>query len=151
MTQKQKAWSLLGSIIVMSAYILWTFYISEPKYINNANNKKLEAYDYISVPDGFQYSWDESSGNLEVQNGIILQVDDTKALAKLQGKYSMSSDEMKEIDIAKHQYRIIGKGTIYHKVNSWVGFNLMIITQILIGFLLGIIFVTQITLLKDLI
>lgn len=125
--------------ISMVYYIGWVFYMSEPKYIDNCN-KKLEKYDYVSIPK-YKYL----SSNQEVINGFILQVDEKKALIKCK-KYR---DEFYELDLKESEYRIIGKGTIYHKVNDYVGFNIMIITQLFIGILCAIIMIILITTLTE--
>jgi hypothetical protein len=149
MSQKTKARLFFVLLIMMIGYILWSFYISEPKYENGANSRKIETYDWVSLPES-KYSWEDDS-NRNVMNGLVLQVDETKALVKTEGRYSFSGDEMVEVDIKAHKYRIVGKGTIYHKVNNWVGFNIMIITQIFIGIVAGILMITQTKLLSDLI
>lgn len=148
MTTKAKARFLLATIIAMVSYILWTFYISEPKYINNINQKQLEAFDWISLPE--KYSWEEGN-NQSVVNGLVLQIDGQKALVKTEGRYSFSSDDMVEVDIKAHQYRIVGQGTIYHRVNQWVGFNMMLITQIFIGICVALLMITQTKALSDII
>lgn len=125
--------------ISMVYYIGWVFYMSEPKYIDNCN-KKLEKYDYVSIPK-YKYI----SSNQEVINGFILQVDEKKALIKCK-KYR---DEFYELDLKESVYRIIGKGTIYHKVNDYVGFNIMVITQLFIGILCAIIMIILITTLTE--
>ena len=149
MTTKAKARFLLATIISMVSYIMWTFYISEPKYINNSNEKQLEAYDWISLPE-YQYSWQDES-NRNVINGLVLQIDGQKALVKTEGRYSFSSDDMVEVDIKAHKYRIVGEGTIYHRVNQWVGFNMMLITQIFIGICVALLIITQTKALSDII
>lgn len=146
MTTKAKARLFFGITIAMIGYIGWSFYISEPKYENNANSRKLQAYDWVSLP-GHSYSWDKNA-NMTVENGLVLQIDSSKALVKIDSGHSW--EDMKELDIAAHQYRIIGRGTIYHKVNHWVGFNIMVISQFLIGALLVMIVVTQSKLLFEL-
>jgi hypothetical protein len=84
--------------------------------------------------------------NTEVINGIVLQVDSTTALIKVK-KWR---EEFYQLDLKKSDYRIIGKGTIYHKINDYVGFNIMLITQIFITILSIIIGVTVFSTLKDL-
>jgi hypothetical protein len=124
----------------MIYYIGWVFYMSEPKYIDNCN-KKVEKYDYVSLPE-HKFSFETKQ---EVKNGIVLQVDSTKAIVKCTGY----NDKFYEIDLKESQYRIIGKGTIYHKVNNYVGFNIMLITQLLIGALCAIIIITLISTFKQ--
>lgn len=130
-------------ILSMITYIGWVFYISEPEYIDNCY-KKVEKFDYISIPK-FQYSWNEKSGNTDVENGIVLQVDSTKAIVKVINW----STEYSEIDLKQHNFRIIGKGTIYHKVNNYVGINIMLITQVLIGIISAILIITLMTILRE--
>lgn len=113
-------------LFLMLIYIGWVFYLSEPTYIDNCY-KSVEKYDYISV-SRYSHSWNEQSGTFEVENGIVLQVDSTKAIIKVN-----SWNEFQEIDLKQHKFRIIGKGTLYHKINNYVGMNIMMITQILIG------------------
>ncbi len=124
-------------ILSMAYYIGWVFYQSEPKYID-ACYKIPETYDYVSLPE-YKYSYQTST---EVTNGIVLQVDSSSALVKC-------SDEFYELDLRKSQYRIIGKGTIYHKVNSYIGFNIMLISQVFIGILIAILTYTLVSILRD--
>jgi hypothetical protein len=126
------------SIIAMIYYIGWVFYISEPKYINNCN-KKIEQFDYVSVP--------YSDYSEEVLNGLVLQLDDNFALVKVKHW----SGEYRELNIKDSKYRIVGTGTIYHKVNDYVGFNIMIISQIFIAALLIFLFSSLFPILKDII
>lgn len=133
--------TLLASMIY---YIGWVFYVSEPKYVDNCY-KKVEVFDYVSVP---RYSYGNSLDNgAEVENGIVLQVDSSNFLVKTH-RYS---DEFRQlsIDKSKSRYRIVGQGTIYHKVNQYVGFNIMLITQIFIGLLTAILAYTLSTILKE--
>lgn len=138
LTKQKKQQLILFStlMVLMICYIGWVFYISEPQYIDNSN-KSLERYDYVSIPK-YTFSW---SSDQEVKNGIVIQVDNTSALVKTR-EYR---DEYYELDLKKSKYRIIGKGTIYHKVNHYVGFNIMIITQFLIMIVLSVIGFTVIT------
>jgi len=127
--------------ISMVYYIGWVFYMSEPTYIDNCK-KKVERFDYVSVK---KYGW--SDGRVEVINGIVLQVDESTAIIKCE-EYSFS-DVYYELDLKKNDFRIIGQGTIYHKVNNYVGFNLMLITQLFIGILSFIITATLVSTLSE--
>lgn len=120
--------------VLMLSYVAWVFYISEPKYIDNCK-KKVERYDYVSLPE-YKYSFESKQ---EVINGIVLQVDETKAIVACK---TFGSSDFYEIDLAKSEYRIIGKGTIYHKINDFVGFNIMMITQIFIAILSAILLIS---------
>jgi len=140
---KKKNIKILVFIILtisMIYYIGWVFYMSEPKYIDSCN-KKMERYDYVSIPE-YKYSFQSKQ---EVINGIVLQVDEKKALVKCK-KWR---DEFYELDIKNSEYRIIGKGTIYHKVNDYVGFNIMLITQLFIGIICAIIIITLVSSLRE--
>lgn len=141
MSKKTKVIVFLSLLISMIFYIGWVFYVSEPKYIDSCY-KVPERYDYVSIPE-YKYSWQI---NQEVINGIVLQVDSTKALIKVK-KWS---SRFYQLDLKNPDYRIIGKGTIYHKINDYVGFNIMLITQILIAILSIVIGVTVFTTLNDL-
>lgn len=121
----------------MISYIGWTFYISEPIYTNNCTNKQLEKFDYVSIP---YY-------RNEVQNGLVLQVDSNKALLKVT---RFSSDDFYELDLKNRNFRVVGKGTLYHKVNEYIGFNIMRISQIFIMILIAIVIITLISILTDL-
>lgn len=138
--------AIIFSILTLSMlfYLGSVFYLSEPKYIDNCK-QELQRYDYVSIPE---YSFGNDIKK-EVINGIVLQVDKEKALLKCK-KYFMSSDYFYELDFKKSEYRIIGKGTIYHKVNDYVGFNIMIISQFIIGILLAIVIISLVTTLKEL-
>ena len=129
---------LIVLLLSMIFYVGWVFYISEPKYIDN-RYKIPERYDYVSLS---KYSF---GTNVEVENGIVLQVDSTTMLVKTP-KYG---GEFYSVPIYSNAYRIIGKGTIYHKVNDYVGFNIMLITQILIGILVAVLMITVTGLLKE--
>lgn len=137
----KKIITLVLVLISMIAYIGWVFYISEPQYINNCN-KSPEQYDYVSLPD---YTYHFMS-NQEVYNGLVLQVDDKYALVKVDKTYN---DAYYELDLKKSKFRVIGTGTIYHKVNGYIGFNIMMITQVLIGILLVILAVYVIGTIKE--
>lgn len=141
MSKKKKAVLFFSIIVLMCAYIGWSFYVSEPKYIDNITSKKLEKYDYIAIP-----YWDFETSKQQAATAIVIQVDGTRALIKTQ-KYN---DELRDIVIEEHNYRIIGKATVYHKINTYVGFNVMLISQVFIFILLIIIAVTEFNLLSDL-
>lgn len=139
--QKVKIAVFITLLVSMIFYIGWVFYVSEPKYIDSCY-KVPERYDYVSIPE-YKYSWQT---NTEVINGIVLQVDSTTALVKVK-KWR---EEFYQLDLNKSDYRIIGKGTIYHKINDYVGFNIMLITQIFITILAVVIGITVFSALKDL-
>lgn len=146
MSKKQSAFALLALMLSMLSFTIFVFYSSEPKFIDNISpNQKIEVYDYISLPDRL-YENIGSESNQYVNNGLVLQTDGISALVKVEESYKSN---MIQINVKDYQYRIVGKGTWYHKVNQYVGFNIMIITQFFIGFLLAIIGITQSRLLAE--
>lgn len=146
MSKKQSAFALLALMLSMLSFIIFIFYSSEPKFIDNISpNQKIVAYDYISLPDHL-YENIGSESNQYVNNGLVLQTDGISALVKVEESYKSN---MIQINVKDYQYRIVGKGTWYHKVNQYVGFNIMIITQCFIGFLLAIVAITQSKLLAE--
>lgn len=130
---------------MMLIYIGWSFYISEPKYVDGISSKKIETFDWIAIYEK-EWSWDNETN---VVLGIVIQVDGDRALVKTDDN-SFPSGRMRDLQISVSKYRIVGRGTIYHKVNQYVGFNIMMISQVFIGILLLIILFTQVTILKDL-
>ena len=126
----------------MIFYVGWVFYISEPEYIDNYH-KRPERYDYVSIPDRYA-SFRNDVG--EVQNGIVLQSDANFFMVKV---VRFSQNDFYQLNFENSSYRVVGKGTIYHKVNNYVGFNIMIITQIVIGILAFILIITTVFLLKE--
>lgn len=129
-------------VLCMTLYVGWVFYISEPAYIDNCN-KIPEKFDLVSINP---YSFEDGAREL----GLILQRDSTRFIAKMLTS-SLVRDDFKEFSIESLDYRIIGSGTIYHKINCYVGFNIMIVTQIFISILLFILMVAISPLIKILI
>jgi len=136
MTQKQRAWLFFGLLTGMITFILEVFYLSEPKYIDNVDGKNIEKYDLIATG-----AYGDLTNNESVDMGLVLQVNPGCVLIK---DIDRSWRENKIIDPSQvKSYRIVGKGTIYHKINNYVGFNIMVITQVLIGICLGLLIITQ--------
>lgn len=117
--------SKLIYIIPMLFYIGIVFYLSEPKYI--------DYYKPASAPDTWDYVSIRQYRDGEVANGIVVQKDSTSFLVK--SDY-YSRDIFYRIANNNNEYWVVGKGTIYHKVNHFVGFNIMVVTQALIAFLI---------------
>jgi hypothetical protein len=155
MNKKKKLVFLLFLLGVMIYYVGWVFYISEPKYIDNAQTYgkefptagevglyPLHTYDFVVVPTKGEFYTDDKNN---VITGMVLQVDDKHAFVKrYAGGYSW--DDYFDLIIDKSHYRVIGKGTLYHKVNHYIGFNIMFITQMIIGVLIAVlIWTTSIT------
>jgi hypothetical protein len=134
MKSKLKFWILTGIAIT---YLAWTWYVSEPTYVSGKSNTKIESYDWVSVPEYGIVRFD-STQNQDVETGICLQSDGTTALIKLEPHFLGGSSDLTEVNIKSGQWRVIGKGTIYHKVNQYIGFNIFLISQILTISLLGL-------------
>lgn len=145
-------------LLGMLFYIGWIFYMSEPKYIDNAKTNRqneIERYDVVSSKDSY--------GNTNL--GMVVQIDsnfknETRAIVRnFENVYSW--DKITTIHLKKFSatdsteggyitdYRIIGKGTFYHKVNSFVGFNIMMITTFIIIILSIVVLVTLIGLIRE--
>jgi len=145
-------------LLGMLFYIGWIFYMSEPKYIDNAKTDKqneIERYDVVSTQDSY--------GNTNL--GMVIQIDsnfkkETRAIVK-NFEYVYSFNALTTIHLKGYtdsasakegfvtDYRIIGKGTFYHKVNSFVGFNIMMITTVVIIILAAVVLITLICLLRE--
>jgi len=115
----------------MLFYVGYVFYISEPAYIDNCH-KQIEKYDWVVIPAVYD-------GN--VKAGVVLQRNETNFILKIKDTYH---SELYSISIEKGNYQIIGEGTMYHKVNDYVGTNIMLITQIIIGILCGCLMVVTV-------
>lgn len=149
MTQKSKARLFFGLLILMITYVGFVFYVSEPTY-SNIKERPVKTFDFVAIPDHLWHNIGDESAYV-VETGIVLQTDGETALVCVKSKYLGGNDDLYEIKLKDHgKYRIIGEGTFYHKVNHYVGFNLMIITQFIIGILLAILSITQVKLLSDL-
>lgn len=144
-------------LLGMLFYIGWIFYMSEPKYIDNAKTDRqneIERYDVVSTQVGE-----------DVNIGLVMQIDsnfnnETRAIVKnfeyVYSNYKWTIIHLKGFpatDSTKGgfvaDYRIIGKGTFYHKVNSFVGFNIMMITTAVIIILAIVVLVTLIGLIRE--
>lgn len=130
-------------LLGMLFYIGWIFYMSEPKYIDNPQTNEVKRYDYVSI---------RPYENIEnyLYTGIVLQIDTTS----FQNHYvtvKCSDGSYRDIYIngATRQFKIIGTGTFYHKVNAFVGFNIMMITTLVIAILAIVILITLIGLIRE--
>ena len=131
---KTKIILFVSTILLIIGYLVWINYMSEPKYKNNPDRVDVELYDFVSIrPYG------DIENNLDL--GLVIQID----TISFQNKYAVVKTidgHYKDIQIngETRQYKIIGTGTFYHKVNAFIGFNIFRITNILI-IILGIILV----------
>ena len=155
---KKKAIIFTTLLIGMISYITWIFYMSEPKYIDNAkaeSQNNIEKYDVVNTVNS----------NGDVCIGVVIQIDnnfknETRAIVKnFEHPYSndaFTTIHLKDI-IAKdstkagftQDYRIIGKGTFYHKVNHFIGFNIMMTTNAFVIIMILIIGSTLIGIVRE--
>lgn len=137
MRKNRKLLILSSLVIFMLSYIITVFYLSEPKYIDNNENKVIAPYDYVNV------LYKKNSYSAEYINVMVLQIDANFVLVKTDGTGDYNpfgrSDEYIRYPRSGKFY-IVGRGTIYHKINGYVGFNIMFITQ---AFLLVLLFITS--------
>ncbi len=131
-------------LVSMISYIVWIFYMSEPEYIDNPQNNKVEKYDIVSI---------RPFGNIEfdLELGMVIQIDTTipnKHSAIIKSIQWNNTYKDIQLDTATPSYKIIGKGTFYHKINYLIGFNIMMTTIFLVAILAIVISVTLINLLQ---
>jgi len=123
-TRKAVVFSLLLALEL--CIVVFMFYSSEPKYIDNISTKKsIDRFDMVVVKE---YDW---SNITEIETLIVLQVDTAShtAVAKRMDGFA-HSDRFYTLNLKTKNFRLVGQGTFYHKVNEYVGFNLMFITNV---------------------
>lgn len=148
---RRKLRFLLCLLVTLIIYVGWVFYISEPTYIDNAqtytnqlsddgHKYPLYKYDFVVIPEHGLYATEDKNS---VMTGMVLQIDGKHALVKIfEGGYSW--EDYYDLILDKSHYRVIGSGTIYHKVNHYIGFNIMMISNAFIMILILIIGFTTI-------
>ena len=134
-------------LIIIVSYILWMFYMSEPQYIDNPRKgTKIEKYDIVSIRP-----YNNTENSLKI--GMVLQIDSTSfknndyAVIKSLQYRDTFNDIL--INTKTPAFKIIGTGTFYHKINYFIGFNLMLLTTFIVMIIGIIVFVTLIRLLLD--
>jgi hypothetical protein len=134
---RKKLFFLITLCTILTVFVGWIFYISEPDYIDDVEmirrGTRLEKYDFVSLPK-YQFT-------NEVENAIIIQVDSSNALAMIDSSFP-HHDEYVQLKLKEHKYRLVGKGTLYHKVNHFVGFNIFFFTELALIILAGVYYVT---------
>lgn len=155
---KKKTIIFIALFLSISLYIAWIFYMSEPKYIDNINSErqaKIQKYDVVSTHNNL--------GDLDI--GMIIQIDttdvkQTKAIVK-NFENAYSNDNFTTIHLTSIpktdscqlgftiDYRVIGRGTFYHKVNHFIGFNIMMTTTALLVIIELIIAIVLIGILRE--
>jgi hypothetical protein len=127
-----KAAIALFSVLFLSliGLVAWMFYMSEPTYIDHPKlPSEIAKYDIITMrPYGSMES--------DLFIGMVIQVDTTSFTnnhyAVVKSTQWMKSYRDVKIDTITPNYKIIGRGTFYHKANHFVGFNIMFITTLAI-------------------
>jgi len=139
MNHSQKRAAVLCLFLAFELFlVIFMFYKSEPKYIDNiAKKTSLERYDMVVMKT---YHYDEG----QIDKFLVLQVDTTTntAVAKEMDGFIGGSDRYYTLNLKTPNYRIVGQGTFYHKVNEYVGFNLMLITNVCLVILLVVLSVS---------
>lgn len=147
---KTKFFIFLSLLILMITYVGWIFYISEPKYVDNPtewsdnDGNWIEKYQIVSYQNGLNYS----------SLGMVIQIDTVSfqnqyALVKNLDGRGLTNYTKILLNTETPAYSIVGTGTFYHKVNSLIGFNIMMVTVIFVMIFCVIIFFTLIITLRD--
>jgi hypothetical protein len=131
-------------LLIMVSCVAWIFYKSEPQYIDNPTRvNHVEKYDIVSI---------RPYNNLEnsLKIAMVVQID----TVSFNNHYAVVKslrwrDDFSDININSKTpcHKIIGKGTFYHKVNYFIGFNIMLITTwviIILCFCVGTILISLI-------
>jgi hypothetical protein len=144
---KTKIGIFTALLVVMVSYVVWIFNMSEPKYIDNPNRvNEVKKYDIVSVRP-----YNNIENSLKI--GMALQVDTTSFKNNHYAvvKSLRWSDGFMDIVINSKtpRHKIIGKGTFYHKVNYFIGFNIMMTTTVIIMIICIVLLVTLIRLLRE--
>lgn len=123
--------------VLMIGYVGFMFYESEPKYINNVY-RLPKIYDYVVV-SGMGYNKDAT------MEGLVVQTDSIGFVMRFRaGMMNRDfSSGLYPYSFSSPQYRIVGRGTFYHKVNAYVGFNIMFITTCIIIVFFLVVFYTE--------
>jgi hypothetical protein len=122
-------------------------YKSEPKYKNDMYGYP-KVNDYVSVYHKLQYN-DITENTF---TGLVVQTD-TSSFSMM---FSSGFNDFRNSGIISFPYKgvpykILGTGTFYHKVNLYVGFNIMMITIWINIVLAGVIFVMLSVLIRNII
>ena len=120
--------------------------MSEPQFIDNPESTWYpKRYDIITWETKYVYS---------VSAGMVIQMDTTSMNHKyitVKSLYGRGDDFYRfKVGTVTPEWHIIGKGTFYHKINHFVGFNIMLITTICIMILAIIILITCIGIIRQL-
>lgn len=138
--------AILSTILIcLISYIAWIFYMSEPKYVDNPDQQDYpNKYDIVSM----------ITYNNEVELAMVIQVDSNSFQNHYATVKSITNrwDKFYRIQTGTvtPQFHIVGRGTFYHKVNHFVGFNIMFITTICIMIIAAVIFTVCIGIVRDL-
>lgn len=127
---KKEKWiklTILTSMLLSAVwYVGYVFNASEPTYIDNPDRTyEVHKDDYVVITfvDG------------RCEHGLVIQVDTTSYIYSNAATVRLSDGEIHQLTIDKvrksQAFRIIGKGTFYHRVNNMIGWNICMTTAIL--------------------
>lgn len=127
MTYKSKRILTLTIVnLLLVGYVLFMFYKSQPEFINNYYGRP-SAGDYVNVYDS-QHDGSFYSGMVVQTDSSSFTLNVSTSMADINHDSGIYSIPYKGFAA----YKIIGKGTFYHRVNAYVGFNIMFITIVII-------------------
>lgn len=120
--------------LLLTTSLVFIFMNSEPTYTND-NAKKIEINDILAVQtDGY---------SKDIDLYIVLQVNhfepNATALLKELSSGPFPRDAYLTYTHKNLLHNVVGKGTFYHKINAFAGFNLMFVTQFLLSLWLVIV------------
>lgn len=118
---------LVSLLFLMIGYIIFMCYESEPKYENNIY-RVPQVGDYVDVFLAGGYSADDNT-----YNGFVVRTDSNSFSVNFKTSFedyrkSGIISFPKKFEPLVGNYKILGRGTFYHKANLYVGFNIMMIT-----------------------
>ncbi len=142
---KKKLIVLTVMNLLMAAYVIFMFYKSEPKYINDSY-RKPQVWDYVVVSGLGSYEKEQA-------DGVVIQTDSSSFTFRY--KKGLKTDGpgggLYSIRYDAGNYKVIGTGTFYHKVNAYIGFNIMLITTLIIIVFIAVVFYTETSIIWSLI
>jgi hypothetical protein len=123
--------------VIMMWFVIFMFKKSEPNYVNNSNRRPM-VWDYVIVTGLDTYGEAHA-------DGVVVQTDSTSFVFRYQKGIKMDGPTggLWNIPYNAGNYKVIGTGTFYHKVNAYVGFNIMLITTLIIIVFFAVVFYTE--------
>jgi hypothetical protein len=140
MTYKSRRILVLTAVnLLMLGYVIFMFYKSEPEYVNNSYGKPIVG-DYVNVYDNADFAHSFYCGMVVQTDSASFSLNVRTSMTDVQHNSGIYSIPYK----GTVPYKIIGKGTFYHKVNAYLGFNIMFITICIIIVFFAVTFYTEI-------